>query len=181
MTRTSTVGSCSLPSRRATLAICTLAVAAMVAGSAAAQQGPAQIQLTAKHVEQYIASFKELTPLLNELEATGDNPSPKTIASLEAAVRKYGFANFDEYESVLLSISAVTDGIDPDTKQYSDPIAATKQQIASVQSDQSLSAADRKQALDELNATLAALQPVAFPPNIALVVKYYDRLAALSK
>jgi hypothetical protein len=169
-------------SRRAVLAATVLALVsalAMLAGGAAAQQGPKQVQLTAKQIEQYIASYKELTPLYGELDAAGDNPSPKLLATIETVVKKYGFANLDEYDSVVISMTAVTNGIDPDSKQYSDPIAATKEQIASVRNDKSMSAADRKEAIEELNAALAELQPVEFPSNIPLVVKYYDRLAAL--
>lgn len=184
MTKLSTDDAGFARSRRTVLAFAAVALAAtlaMLAGGAAAQQGPKQVRLTEKQIDQYIASYKELTPLYGELDAQGDNPDPKTLATIEAVVKKYGFANLDDYDSVVLSMTAVTNGIDPDTKQYSDPIAATKEQIASVQKDKSMSAADRKQAIEELNAALAELQPVEFPSNIPLVVKYYDRLVALSQ
>ena len=171
-------------SRRAVLAATALTLVSafvMIAGGAAAQQGPMQIQLTAKQIEQFLASYKELSPLYHELEAAGDNPNPTTLAAFETAVKKFGFGSLDEYESFVTSMNAVTNGIDPNTKQYSDPIAATKQQLADVQNDKSLSAADRKQAIEELNTALAELHPVAFPSNIPLVVKYYDRLMGLEQ
>jgi hypothetical protein len=42
-----------------------------------------------------------------------------------------------------------------------------------------MSAADRKKAIAELNAELKEVQPVQHKANIQLVLKYYDRLAAL--
>jgi hypothetical protein len=169
-------------SRCRTLAISVLAAIgtlAMLAGGATAQQGPSQVRLTEKQIQQFISSYKELAPLYRELEDAGDNPRPQTLATIEAAVKKYGFASFEEYDSVVLSVTVVTDGVDPDTKQYSDPIAAIKQEVARIRNDKSVSAADRQQAIEELNTALAAMQPVEFPSNITLVVKYYDRIAAL--
>jgi hypothetical protein len=39
-------------------------------------------------------------------------------------------------------------------------------------------AADKKQALEELNDALKSVEPVKFPGNIDLVVKYYDKIVA---
>jgi hypothetical protein len=186
MTTLLTEGSLFPRTRRAVMSatlvlVTSLVSLAMLAGGAAAQQGPKQIQLTAKHIDQYIASYKELTPLFDKLEAAGDNPDPKLVAAVDPLVKKYGFANTDEYESVAMSLSAVTNGIDPQTKQFADPIVMIKQQIADVQKDKSLSAADRQQALDELNAALAEQLPVEFMTNIPLVTRYYDRLVALAQ
>ena len=60
------------------------------------------------------------------------------MAAVNAAVKKYGFKDLDEYDQVVVSIVAVLDGIDPKTKQYTDPIAAIKKEIAAVQADKTM-------------------------------------------
>jgi hypothetical protein len=175
--------------RRAFLAILAIAAVATLAfhtGGAVAQQqqqpsGPKQVQLTAKQVEQYLAAYKELAPLFEKLEAgSGPNPDPKLIAALAGAVKRYGFRDLDDYDSVAGSIVAVLDGIDPKTRQYSDPVAMIKRDIAAIMADKTMNPAERKKALQGLNAELAEVQPVQHPSNIPLVLKYYDRLNAIA-
>ena len=185
--------------RRAFLAVLAMAAVATIAfhaGGAVAQQpkgppqaqqpkgpppgqpqGPQQIQLTPKHVEQYLAAFKELSPLFEQLEKAGDKPDPKLMGQVNGTVRKFGFKDLEEYDNVAVSIVAVLDGIDPKTKQYSDPIALIKKEIAAVQADKKMNPAERKKALESLNAELSEVMPVQYPGNIQLVLKYYDRLA----
>jgi hypothetical protein len=148
---------------------------------AGGQQGAQQVQLTGKQVEQYLAAFKELTPLFETLDQAGDKPDPKTLAAVEAAVKKYGFRDLADYDAVAGSIVAVLDGVDPKTKQYTDPVVSIKQAIADVQKDKSMKPADRKQAIQELNEELTQVQPVQHKANIPLVLKYYDRLSAISQ
>ena len=145
------------------------------------QQAPQQVQLTAKQIEQYIAAFKELTPLFEKLDAAGGKPDPKLLATVAAAVKKYGFRDLDEYDQVVVSIVAVLDGIDPKTRQYTDPVASIKKEIAAVQADKAMNPAERKKALDSLNAELTEVQPVQHPGNIPLVLKYFDRLNAVAQ
>src|SRR5262245_61697614 len=170
--------------RRAFLAV--LAIAAITtivlhAGGAVAQQPPSQIQLTAKQIEQYIAAFKELTPLFEKLDASGGKPDAKLLGTVAAAVKKYGFKDLDEYDQVVVSIVAVLDGIDPKTRQYTDPIAAIKKEIAAVQADKTMNPAERKKALESLNAELSEVQPVQHQANIPLVLKYFDKLNAIAQ
>ncbi len=148
---------------------------------AGGQQGAQQVQLTGKQVEQYLAAFKELTPLFEKLDQAGDKPDPKTLAAVEAAIKRYGFRDLADYDSVAGSIVAVLDGVDPKTKQYTDPVVSIKQAIADVQKDKSMKPADRKQAIQELNEELTQVQPVQHKANIPLVLKYYDRLSAISQ
>ena len=70
------------------------------------------------------------------------------------------------------------DGVDPQTKKYVGADAVLKQQIAEVQADAKMTAADKKQALTELDEALKAIEPVTNAGNIELVIKYYDQLAA---
>jgi len=53
---------------------------------------------------------------------------------------------------------------------------AIKKEIAEVEADKSIPANERKQMLEELNDSLRSAKPVQFPENIALVIKYYDKI-----
>jgi hypothetical protein len=166
--------------RRVCLAIFAMATVATIAflpGSALAQgQSPSQIQLTAKQIEQYVAAFKQMAPLFEKLDAAAGNPDPKLLATINAAVKKFGFKDLDEYDQVVVSIVAVLDGVDPKTRQYTNPIELIKKDIAAVQADKAMSPAERKKALEALNAELSEVQPVQHPANIPLVIKYFDQL-----
>jgi hypothetical protein len=170
--------------RRAFLAVMAMAVVtgfALHPRSAVAQQPPGQIQLTAKQIDQYIAAFKELTPLFEKLDASGGKPDPKLMAAVNAAVKKYGFKDLEEYDQVVVSIVAVLDGVDPKTKQYADPIEVIKKEIAAVQADKTMKPDERKKALESLNAELGEVQTVQHPGNIQLVLKYFDQLNAVAQ
>jgi hypothetical protein len=74
----------------------------------------------------------------------------------------------------------VLGGFDPATKKYVGSEAVIKAQMAQVQADKKMSAKDKKQALDDLNAALKAPEPpLENKGNIDLVTKYYDKLAEL--
>jgi hypothetical protein len=177
--------------RRAFLTVLATAAVAMIAfhSSAFAQQPPPggpggpppQVQLTAKQIEQYIAAFKELTPLFEKLDQAGGKPDQKLLASVTAAVKKYGFRDLDEYDQVVISIVAVLDGVDPKTRQYADPIQAIKKEIAAVQADKTMKPDERKKALESLNAELSEVQTVQHPKNIPLVIQYFDKLNAIAQ
>jgi hypothetical protein len=177
--------------RRAFLAVLAMAAVATTAFNpgALAQQPPPggpggpppQVQLTGKQIEQYIAAFKELTPLFEKLDQAGGKPDPKLLASVEGAVKKYGFRNLDEYDQVVISIVAVLDGVDPKTRQYTDPIQAIKKEIAAVQADKTIKPDERKKMVESLNAELSEVQTVQHPANIPLVIKYFDRLNAIAQ
>jgi hypothetical protein len=188
--------------RRAFLAVLAMATVAAFAfgpsGAVAQQKGPPpqqqkgpppqqqpgppqQIQLNPKQVEMYIAAFKELTPLFEKLDQAQGKPDPNLMNQVQAAVKKYGFSSLDEYDAVVVSIVAVLDGIDPKTRQYTDPIVSIKKDIAALQADKTMKPADRKKALEALNQELSEVQPVQHQGNIALVLKYYDKLSAIAQ
>jgi hypothetical protein len=148
-----------------------------IAGFAAAQPGlpPAvkQIQLTDKHIESFIAAQKDMGPILEKIQGAASDQLPANIqADLEAAAKKNGFKDFAEYDEVVGNITMVMAGIDPKTKAFTEPADAIKKEIADV------TAADKKQLLDELNEALKSVQPIQFPGNIELVKKYYDKIDA---
>lgn len=187
-----TTESCGLFFRFSRHAVLPLLAAAFVAsavwsGNTAAaekkageqQSGAQQIALTEKLIEQFIMAHGELNPLLDKLGAAGDKGDSQLEAAGQAAAKKYGFKDLDEYEDVEHSILMVLHGTDSKTTQYSDPIAAIKAEIAEVQADKKISEADRNKELEDLNNELSRLEPVKYPENIKLVLKYFDRLDKL--
>ena len=149
------------------------------AGIASAQQqeaAPPQIALTDQQVQGFITATPEVTKITEKLQA---EPDKKTQAQLDAIAKKAGFASFDEYGTVSANVSMVMQGIDPKTKKFGDPKAMIQAQIAEVQADKKMKPAEKKQTLDDLNETLKNVEPIKNQGNIALVEKYYDKLADL--
>ena len=163
------------------LATClALAALALAGGHAVAQTSLKQVDLTDKHIQGFISAQKPMTDVAERMQGTvADNADPKIQAELEAVAKKSGFKNFSEYDEVATTIAMVIAGIDPETRQFTQPDDAIRKEIAELQADKSLPAAERKQALDELNEALKAAQPIRNPANIELVKKYYDKIEAV--
>jgi hypothetical protein len=68
--------------------------------------------------------------------------------------------------------------IDPQTHAFVEPPVLIKRRIDEVTVDKSISEAERKNLLQELNESLKSAQPIQFPENVELVKKYYDKLQA---
>jgi hypothetical protein len=150
-----------------------------VQASPPAGQAPAlkQMALTDKQIEGVLAAQKDIDAIAEKLPDDA-KPDPKVTAELDAVARKNGFASYDEYNDVIDNISLVLAGIDPATKKYVGSEAIIKAQITQIQSDTSMPANDKKQALADLNEALKAPSPpIENKGNIDLVVKYYDKLA----
>jgi hypothetical protein len=149
--------------------------------AAPAGQPPAvkQIALTDKQVQSVIAAAKDMDALSEKMPQNG-KPDPKLTAQFEATAKKYGFASYDEYNTVVDNIGMVMSGIDSTSKKYVGNTAVTKAQIAEIQADKKMSAKDKKLALDDLNQALKAPEPtIDNKGNIDLVMKNYDKLAAI--
>jgi hypothetical protein len=160
--------------------------AALAQAKQAAQPAPTppplkQIALTDKQIEGVLASQKELDAITEKLpDDAMDKPDPKVTAQLDAAVKKYGFADYAEYNVVIDNVSLVMGGFDPQTKKYVGNDAVLKQQIAAVQADKKMSAKDKKDALADLNEALKAPAPeIENKGNIDVVGKFYEKLAAV--
>jgi hypothetical protein len=146
-----------------------------------AGQPPAvkQIALTDKQVEGVIAAAKDMDAATAKMPQNG-KPDPKLMAQLEATAKKYGFASYADYNGVVDNIGMVMSGIDSVSKKYVGNAAVIKAQIAEVQADKKMSAKDKKAALDDLNQAAKAPEPtIENKGNIDLVVKNYDKLAAI--
>lgn len=136
-----------------------------------------QMALTDKQIEGVLAAQKDIDAIAEKVPDDA-KPDPKVTAELDAVARKNGFASYEEYNDVIDNISLVLAGIDPATKKYVGSEAIIKAQITQIQSDTSMPANDKKQALADLNEALKAPSPpIENKGNIDLVVKYYDKLA----
>jgi hypothetical protein len=166
------------------LAVCAVAALALVfiTHPLRAQQAndaahvPSQIKLTEAQVAGFIGTQKDLAAIAGKLDAAGDDPDDKLRTELDGIVKKRGFADFDEFDNVNVSIMAVLAGLDPATGQYSDPRTQMEKDIAAVKADKTISDNDRKQMLAEMSEALKELQPVQYPDNVALVRKHVKDL-----
>lgn len=157
-------------------ALMVAAPGAAFAQAAPAPQAPKQVALTDKQIEGVLAAKPDIEPILSKLPEGNDAPDAKTLALLDGAAKKHGFANYAEYADVDDNISLVMGGIDPQTKKYVGDEVVIKKEIADVQADKKIAANDKKEALAQLNDSLKSIAPLQFPANIPLVVKYYDKL-----
>ncbi len=136
-----------------------------------------QMALTDKQIEGVLAAQKDVDAITQKLPPNAA-PSPKAVAQLDAVAKKNGFANYNEYNDVVDNITLVLSGFDPVSKKYVGFDAATKAQIAQVQTNKQMSAKDKKDALAELNESLKSPPPtIENKGNIDLVAKNYDKLA----
>jgi hypothetical protein len=136
-----------------------------------------QIKLTEKHIQGFIAVSEDVAQLYDR--ASQDKPDPKLEAQAEALAKQNGFANLAEYDDVSMNIAMIMSGIDPQTKKFTEPPEQIKQQIDAVKSDKSILEAEKKEDLEQLDTALKSAKPIQFKENIALVLKYFDKLTEL--
>jgi hypothetical protein len=153
-----------------------LAAALLHPGATAAQEVK-QIKLTEKQIQGFVGASKDMTRLY--AGANPDQPNPKVEAQAAAVAKKNGFASLDEYDNASMNISMIMAGIDPQTKKFTEPPEQVKKQIADLKADKSVSEAEKKQDLAQLDSALKNAKPVQFKENIALVLKHYDKLSPL--
>jgi hypothetical protein len=72
-------------------------------------------------------------------------------------------------------------GIDPETKRFTEPSELIKQDIASLKADRSVTEAEKKAYLAQLEDALQSTKPIQFKGNVALVQKYFDKLPPLMR
>ena len=159
------------------LFVALLALALFDPGVATAQQGK-EIKLNEKHIQSFMAAYNDMVKVYES--ADPDKPDdPKVEAQVEAIAKKNGFASLAEFDDVSVSISAVMSGIDPQTNKFTEPPEQIKKEIAALKADKTIPEAQKKQDLAELEAELKTAKPVQFKENIALVLKYFDKLSPL--
>jgi hypothetical protein len=145
-------------------------------GAVIAQEAK-QIKLTEKHIQGVMAAYKEMAKFYEG--ANGDKPDPRVEAQAAAVAKMNGFADLNEYDDAWMTILMIMSGIDPQTKKFTEPPEQIKKEIAALKADKSIPDADKKEDLAQLEAALKTAKPIQFKENIALVLKYFDKLAPL--
>jgi hypothetical protein len=128
--------------------------------SVARDDGPCNTAETARH--RILAKLYD--------DANADKPDPKVEAQAAALAKKNGFASVAEYDDVSTNIMMIMSGIDPQIKKFTEPPELIKHEIAALKADKSVSEAEKKEGLAELEAALKIAKPIQFKENIALVV-----------
>jgi len=147
--------------------------------SAPARVAVTQIKLTEKHVEGFIAAQKDMSAVVEKMmqgAVFSSSANAGYEAELKAIAKKHGFKNFAEYEAVAASISLVMSAIDSQTKVFTDPPTAIRQELEDVTAAKNIPNSEKKKLLRSLTLALRAARPIQFPTNIELVQKYYDKI-----
>jgi hypothetical protein len=150
-----------------------LALILFVALAATAQEVK-QIKLTEKQIQSFMAAYDDIAKLY--YGANPDKPDPKVEAQAASLAKKNGFASLAQYDDVSTNIVMIMFGIDPQTKNFTEPPDQIKNEIVALKTDKSVPEADKKEGLAQLEAALKVAKPIQFKENIALVLKYYDQL-----
>ena len=153
-----------------------LALVLFVPRAATAQEAK-QIKLAEKQLQSFIAAYGDIAKLYES--ADSDKPDPKVEAQAASIAKKNGFASLAQYDDVLTNITMIMSGIDPQTKKFTEPPEQIKKEIAALKADKSIPEAEKKEGLAQLEAALKVAKPIQFKENIALVLKYFDKLAPL--
>jgi hypothetical protein len=137
-----------------------------------------QLPLTEQMIQGVLAATESIQEITDNVPEDIDKLSAATVAKLDVVARKHGLASYDEYKAVNENIGLVSAGLDPVTNKYIGREAVIRVQISRVRADKKMSAADKKEKLDDLNDQLQfALPPLQYKANIDLVAKYSDALA----
>jgi hypothetical protein len=148
----------------------------LIGPGAAAAQVVKQIKLIDKYIQSFMAAYEDIAKLY---DGANPEPDPRAEAQAEAIAKKNSFASLDEYDDVSMNITMIMSGIDPQTKKFTEPPERIKKEIAALKADKSVPEADKKEELAQLEAELKNTKPIQFKENIALVLKYFDKLAPL--
>ena len=136
-----------------------------------------QIRLTEKHIQGFMAASRDMARLYDG--ANPNEPDPKVETQAETVAKKSGFASLAEYDDVATNIAMIMSGIDPQTKRFTEPPEQIKKEIATLKADKTVPEAEKKQVMVQLEAALKSANPIQFKENIALVLKYFDKLSPL--
>jgi hypothetical protein len=135
-----------------------------------------QIALSEDQVAHYIDATPQMRAAMGDAPADAPEPDAATMAKLDEIAKAHGFRDFDDYNTVAGNLALALDGVDPETRTYIGADKVILKSVAAVNADKTMSEADRKAALADLQAQLKAVPTLKFMGNIDLVVKYYDKL-----
>ena len=145
--------------------------------SVATAQEVKQIKLTEKQMQGFIVVSEDMAKLSDG--ANQDKLDAELESQAEALVKKNGFGSLAEYDNVSMNISMIMSGIDQQSKKFTEPPEQIKKDIAALKSDPSVPEKQKKEGLAQLEAALKEAKPIQFKENIGLVLKYFDKLAAV--
>lgn len=117
---------------------------------------PKQVSLTQKSLDGLIAAQKQIRDLESKMPKDAQAPDPKMEGQIDAALKKNGFANANEFADASYSVGIVLAGMDPDSGKYIGAQAATKKQIDEVKADKQMPPKEKKEALEELDEAMKA-------------------------
>src|SRR5437016_7583850 len=129
-----------------------LLVLALFDNGATTAEEVKQIKLTDKHIQGFMAAYDDIAKLY--YGANPEKRDPKVDAQAAAVAKKNGFASLAQYEDVSMNIAMIMLGIDPQTKKFTEPPEQIKDEIAALSSDKSLSEAEKKEGVAQLEAAL---------------------------
>jgi len=135
-----------------------------------------QVRLTERHIQRFVAAEKDMA-----LVADIEQRDSRLETESEKVAKKNGFKDFAEYDEIAANILMVFSGIDPRSKQYTDPQTAMKEKIAEIIADKTLSKRNKKELLNEYEKRLKAAQRIQYPSNIELVRKYYEQIHRIQR
>ena len=167
------------PTRRGFLGLTFSAFLALALfhNNAATAQEMKQIKLTEKLIQNFMAAYEDMAELYDG--ADSDKPDPKVEAQAAALAKKNGFTSLTEYDDVSTNITMIMSGIDPQTKNFTEPPEQIKKEIAALRADKSVPEADKQEEIAQLETALKTAKPIQFRENIALVLKYFDQLVPI--
>jgi hypothetical protein len=137
---------------------------------------------TEEQIESFINLQKDLETLSRGVDqhefalAPEDKPEKvELLSKAEAVLEKYGLSR-DEFGDIMINIMHIMSGVDQRTKKFIDQPKQIKQEIALLKADKSVPQAEKRDLLAQLEAALKDAKPIQFKDNIALVLKYFDKL-----
>ena len=147
---------------------------AYMSGFVSAQAPVKQVKLSEQRIESFIAAHKDMAQAFEKMAS--EKSEAAVQAELDGIARKFGFKDHGEYDEVATNVAMVMFGIDPQTKEFTDPPTLAKKELEDAVADKTLPEKDRKQLVEELTEQLKTVQPIMHPENVDLVKKYYDKL-----
>jgi hypothetical protein len=135
-----------------------------------------QVRLTDKDMQGFISAQRQLAPIVNKIEASGNKVDPEVQKQVEQIAKSSGFSTIDELGTVTANVSLVLAGLDLKTGQFTEPPDLIRKEIAAVEQNQALSQEDKSQALGEMHEALKTAPPLQFKENVAVVKKYQKEI-----
>ena len=177
------MGSAMYQMLRLTIAAMAVIFASFPTSAPAQVPAATQLKLTDQHIEGFIAAQKDMLAVVEKMMQVAvfsKSADAKYDAQLKAVTKKHGFKSFAEYEAVATNIFLVMASIDSQTKVFTDPPTAVKQEIEDVIAAKDIPTHEKKKLLRSLTLALRAARPIKFPTNIKLVQKHYEQIVAAS-